>query len=159
MNAKVLIGSVSFEISGASASELIEFARLSTQSKPKDVVSVTREAIAPKRATKRPQHYIPWSATDISLMAKIALDLGPDAKIPASLIAKEMQSRPGNKRTYNTLYGMAYNIARFLKEGKPGNLSKSNLADLAENGYTASMMVAAPSNLLGDVRHLSVHEA
>lgn len=159
MNAKILIGEVSFEVTNATAAELIEFARLGNQAKQKDVVSVTREAIAPVKRGKRSVNYIPWHRSDLGFMAKMALDLGPQAKVPASAIAKAMKSQPSNKRAYNTLYAMAYNIARYLKEGKKGNLSKTNLAELADMGYTAAMMSAPSSNLLGDPMRIPVREA
>lgn len=159
MNAKVMIGAVSFELTDATPAQLMEFAQLGNQTKQKDVVSVTKEAIVSKKVSKRPINYIPWHRADLGFMAKMALDLGPEAKVPAGAIAKAMKGQPSNKRAYNTLYAMAYNIARYLKDGRPGNLSKTNLAELADMGYTAAMMRTPSTNMLGDVRQIPVREA
>lgn len=160
MNTKITIGEFSCELTNATAADIIQLMREanSHKSKSQDVISVTREAIASSK--KKTVNYLPWTTEDIGIVAKLAVALGPNAKRPASQIAKAMQKRPGNKRTYTTLYGTCYNIYRFLREGKPGNISKSTIADLEEMGYTASMMTTpAESNLLGSVRHLEVQQA
>lgn len=157
------MGSMSIEITGATTAELLQFMKEgnAVTSKARDVVSVTRDAITAEKfkKAKRTIAYIPWAAEDILFMAKLAVDLGPEARLAASQIAKAMKSRAGNKRSYQTLYAMAYNVTHFLKNGNAGSMSKSTIQTLADNGYTSAMMSRATGNMLGDVRELDMRMA
>lgn len=166
MKFKVTLGSLNIDVVDATPAEMLEFTKgvQASAAKQKDVVETTTAAIAngTQKRRKRAQN-IHWDITDLVFMAKMAVDLGPDAKVPASTIAHAMSAQAHNVRKYDTLYAMAYNVARYLRDNKQGSLSRVNLKMLADNGYTGGMMRATRSNLLGnpenEVRHLSVREA
>lgn len=165
MKAKITIGEVSIDITEASAADLFEFTKMINTPKPKtkDVVTVTQEAIkaAPSVKKRKTINYLPWEANQLAFIAEKSLEVGFYAPRAAATIAKIVQKQAGNRRSYNTLYAMAYNIHRYLRVGNSGSMSSLAVKTLNDMGYTAAMMRKSEtqSNLLGDARRLEVREA
>ncbi len=167
MKANITIGSVQFDITDATAFELLEFARGGNiiNAKNKDVVAVAKEAISTpavkvrKRNSK--QSPVSWAPEDVLFMAKLAVQMDPTEPLPVVSLTKAMLNKPSNTRAYDTIYAQAHSILRYIRLGTPNKISKSNVAMLKQHGFTPGMLgtSAATTNRLGDVRYLQVQQA
>jgi hypothetical protein len=161
-------GSRVIDIVNASVAEVQQL--ISHTPTKKNVVETTSDAIisgtdktsvAPKKYRRRATNLL-WTIDDIEFIARMSLQLGPDAKAPSKTIANALKGR-GNARTFGTLNAMAYNVYRYLRDGKQAkSLTNKSVTELNSLGYTAGMMrPATRTNFLGEVevRHLPVHSA